>query len=246
MKIIYKLLLVTLALLAMGGCATGLDKNATAVDWTKGSVVVMSLELTNQYKPNYQPTALGVVLIKQPNAEARDRIPAFSRVATGTNTFLVTQQIQPGKYTISKIYGMSQKFLILGGIDFSVDAPFEVVADSVIYLGRVTAINKERTNKDDQSAGGVLPLIDQAVSGFGGGTLEVSLKDNYAEDTNSLKAEFAFLQKHDVVRMPLQKMMLERTAGSSAALIEIKPTPPVSPPVVAVPTAQPLTATEAK
>ncbi len=242
MKIIYKFLLVILALLAMGGCATGLDKNATAVDWTKGSIVVMSVEVTNQYKSNYQPTGLGVVMRKKSSTEARDWIPVFGQVKAGTNAVLVTKQIQPGKYTISKIYGMSQKFLISGRIDFSVDAPFEVTANSIIYLGRVMAINKERTNKDDQYAGGVIPLIDQAVSGFGGGTLEVSLGDNYAEDINSLKNEFAFLQKLDVIRTPLQKMMLERTTGSSAAPIEVRPTPPV----VATPTAQLLPATEVK
>lgn len=240
MKFIDKLLLVAVTLLALGGCATGLDKNATAIDWTKGSIVVMSVELTNQYKPNYQPTALGVVMMKKSGKDPRERIPAFSRVAAGTNTFLITQQIQPGKYAISKLYGMSQKFLIMGNIDYSVDAPFEVAADSVIYLGRVTAVNKERINKDDQATGAVIPLIDQAVAGFAGGTLEVSLTDNYDVDVKNLKKEFAFLQKSDVVRAPLQKMMLERTTASSAALIEVKPTPPTSSQALALPMAMPV------
>lgn len=240
MRMIFRFLLVTLAsagVLLLGGCATGLDKKATAVDWTKGSIVVMSVELTNQYKPNYQPTALGVVINKKIGKDPRERIPAFSRLPIGKNAFLVTQQILPGKYTVSKLYGMSQNFPILGSIDFSVDAPFDVAPESVIYLGRVVAVNKERINKDDQSAGGVIPLIDQAVSGFGGGTLNVSLTDNYAEDIDSLRKEFAFLQKLEVVRTPIQKMMLERTTGSSAALIEVKATATIPPVAAAAPAA---------
>jgi hypothetical protein len=221
MRNIIKALSAALAIVVLSGCATGLDPKATAVDWTKGSIVAMSVELTNEYKPNYHPTHLGVVMIKKTGTDSRQRIPAFSAIPAGTNAYLVTQQIQPGQYTVSKIYGMAQKFPIMGGIDFSVDAPFEVAPNSVVYLGRISAVNKERTNKDDQSAGGVIPLIDQAVSGYGSGTLNVMLKDNYEEDVKTLKREFIAVQQLGVVRSPLQKMTLERTTGSSAPLIEV-------------------------
>jgi len=222
MKNVIKALFAALAIIVLSGCATSLDKTATAVDWTKGSVVAISVELHNEYKPNYHPTHLGVVIMKKTGTDSRQRIPAFSAIPAGTNAYLVTQQIQPGQYTLSKIYGMAHKFPIVGGIDFSIDAPFEVTPNSVIYLGRITAVNKERKNKDDQSAGGVIPLIDQAVSGYGNGTLSVVLKDNYEEDVKVLKREFIAVQKLDVVRSPLKIMKLERTTGSSAALIEVK------------------------
>jgi hypothetical protein len=227
MRNIIKTLSAALAIVVLSGCATGLDPKATAVDWTKGSIVAMSVELTNEYKPNYHPTHLGVVMIKKTGNDPRQRIPAFSAIPAGTNAYLVTQQIQPGQYTVSKIYGMAQKFPIMGGIDFSVDAPFEVAPNSVVYLGRISAVNKERTNKDDQSAGGVIPLIDQAVSGYGSGTLNVMLKDSYEEDVKTLKREFIAVQQLDVVRSPLQKMTLERTTGSSAPLIEVSLQQPI-------------------
>ena len=130
--------------------------------------------------------------------------------------FLVTQQIQPGSYTVSKIYGMSRQILITGNINFAVDAPFDVAPNSVVYLGRVSGVNRERSSSDDQSTGGVIPIIDQAVSGFGAGTLEVSLGDNYAEDVKVLKQEYASMQNLEVVRSPLKTMTLERTTGSRA------------------------------
>ncbi|MFI5445010.1 hypothetical protein [Polaromonas sp. UC242_47] len=221
MKNVIKALFAALAIAVLSGCATSLDKTATTVDWTKGSVVALSVELHNEYKPNYHPTHLGVVMIKKTGTDSRQRIPAFSAIPAGTNAYLVTQQIQPGQYTLSKIYGMSQKFPIMGGIDFAIDAPFEVAPNSVIYLGRIAAVNKERANKDDQSTGGIIPLIDQAISGYGSGTLSVVLKDNYDEDVKVLKREFIAVEKHDVIRSPLKTMKLERTTGSTAALIEV-------------------------
>jgi hypothetical protein len=231
---IIKALLAALAVAILSGCATGLDKKATAVDWTKGSIVAMSVELTNEYKPNYHPTHMGVVIMKKTGNDPRHRIPAFSQTSAGKNAYLVTQQIQPGQYNISKIYGMVHKFPIIGGIDFAVDAPFEVVPNSVIYLGRVSAVNVERKNKDDQSTGGVIPLIDQAVSGYGAGTLNVTLQDHYEEDVKVLKREFIAVQNLDVVRSPLQTMTLERTTGSSAPMIQVSlqtqgPAVPASP-----------------
>lgn len=221
MKKIIKALFAALAIAVLSGCATSLDKTATTVDWTKGSIVALSVELHNEYKPNYHPTHLGVVMMKKTGTDSRQRIPAFSATSAGTNAYLVTQQIQPGQYTLSKIYGMAHRFPIVGGIDFAIDAPFEVTPNTVIYLGRITAVNKERINRDDQSSGGVIPLIDQAISGYGNGTLSVVLKDNYEEDVKVLKREFIAVEKLDVVRRPLKTMKLERTTGSSAALIEV-------------------------
>lgn len=248
MKTVSRLFFAVLVLLTLGGCAVGLDKNAKAVDWTKGSIVMMSVEMDNQFKPSFQPTALGVVMRKQSGTDPRDHIPAFSttKMSTTSKAFLVTQQVQPGKYTVSKIYGFAQNFLIRGGIDFSVDAPFEVMPNTVTYLGRVASINQERSNKDDQSTGGVIPLIDQAVAGFGIGTLAVNLQDNYDEDVGLLKKEYVYLQNQEVTRSPLKKMMLERTTGSKAPMIEVSFKPVISSSGVAASTPTPALSAETK
>jgi len=181
MKNIIKALGAALAIAILSGCASSLDKAATTVDWSKGSIIAMTVEMTNDYKPEYQPTHMGVVVIKTAGANANQRIVGLGRIPAGKNAYLVTQQVMPGQYTLSRITGMAHKFPIVGHVDFAVNAPFEVAPNSVIYLGRVSAINKNRLNKDDQTTGGFIPLIDQAVAGFSGGTLEVALKDNYEE-----------------------------------------------------------------
>lgn len=217
-----KALVMALAVIVLSGCATSLDPTATTVDWSKGSVVAMTVELTNEYKPEYQPSHMGVVVMKTAGTNANQRISGLGRIYAGKNTFLVTQQLMPGQYNLMSITGISHKLPVIGNIDFSVHAPFEVTANSVIYLGRISTVNKQRVNKDDQTTGGVIPIIDQIASGFGAGTLQVALKDNYEEDVEILKKNFVAVRNLPVVRSPLQNMRLERAMGSSAPHTEVK------------------------
>lgn len=41
--------------------------------------------------------------------------PDIQRISAGTNDYLVTQQIQPGQRTLSKIYGMAHRIPIISG-----------------------------------------------------------------------------------------------------------------------------------
>ena len=81
------------AVFVLCGCTSGLDKKATAIDWTKGSVVVMTVGMTNQFKPNYPATQLGIVMSKRDVTASREAIYAGSSISAASNTFLVTKQI---------------------------------------------------------------------------------------------------------------------------------------------------------
>lgn len=218
-------ILVSACALFLGGCATTMDKKATSVDWGKGSVVVMSVSMTNEYKPNYGPTSLGVILV-QPNTN--NRMAMVSEVAPGTNTTIINLQIAPGTYSVRRLLGHSRAILINGTIDFAVDAPFTVEPKTVVYLGHVDLVNKEKSDKNDQSSGAAIPLIDQAVTGFGSGALAVAMRDDYERDVAQFKSEYPAMQGLDVVRAPLKKMTLERATGSSASVIVISAVSKVS------------------
>ena len=226
MKFVIRTVCAIGAIVFMSGCANSFDKKATSIDWTKGSVIVASIEVDNQIKPGFQPTLLGIHFKKVAGSDTRANIAAFSmQPISGTKVFLLTQQIQPGSYSVSSISGMSQHVFIKGYVDFTVDAPFSVAPNSVIYLGRISGVNQEKADKDDQSTGGIVPLLDQAISGYGSGTLKVSLSDNYAEDVKVLKQEYASMQNVEVIRSPLKTMTLERASGSKAAPIVINSQP---------------------
>ena len=51
-------------------------------------------------------------------------------------------------------------------------------------------MNRKRQDDNELRAGPVIPLIDQAVAGFSGGTFEVKIFDNYDDDMA------VFRQKH--------------------------------------------------
>ena len=213
MKKTISYLLTLASLILLGGCASGLDKNATSIDWAQGSVVVMSVDMANEYKPNYNATRLGVVIHGKTPAQ---RVVTASPVLDSSGTTLLTKQLPPGRYSINRLVGASQNVLIVGGIDFAVKADFNLPPQSVVYLGRVSLVNKERASNDDQSTGGVLPLIDQAVTGFGNGTLQVTLRDDYEKDIANFKRGFPAFQNAEIIRAPLKIMTLERATGSKA------------------------------
>ena len=208
----------------LSACATmGLDKNATQVDWSKGSVVVTSVELTNEFKPNYSANWLAMSMEKAKGEGSAGGGTAWETVADGKTSVILTHQLPPGKYSIKSLQGRAGQFPVIGNRTFSVDAPFEVQPKSVIYLGHIAMINKEKVNRDDQASGAVIPIIDQAVTGFGGGTLQVALKDRYEQDVAALKNDYPALRDMAVIRAPLAQMELDRSSGSSAPKVIVKP-----------------------
>ena len=208
----------------LSACATmGLDKKATQVDWSKGSVVVTSVDLKNEYKPNYGPTWLAIGIEKDKGEGPTGGGSAWETVADGKTSVILTHQLPPGKYSIKSLQGRAGTFPVIGSMSFSVDAPFEVPPKSVIYLGHIAMTNKEKVNRDDQASGAALPIIDQAVTGFGGGTIHVTLKDRYEQDIAALKSDYPALRDTPVIRAPLARMELDRSSGSSAPKVVVKP-----------------------
>jgi hypothetical protein len=223
MKTIGRIALIGSMSALLSACATmGLDKKATQVDWSKGSVVVTSVEFKNEFKPNYSANWLAISIEKVTGEGSAGGGSAWETVADGKNGVILTQQLPPGKYSIKSLQGRAGTFPVIGSMNFSVDAPFEVQPKSVIYLGHIAMTNKEKVNPDDQASGAALPIIDQAVTGFGGGTLQVTLKDRYEQDVAALKNDYPALRDMPVIRAPLAQMELDRSSGSSAPKVIVK------------------------
>ena len=120
---------------------------------------------------------------------------------------------------------MTIKFPIQAEMSYAVNADFNVPPQAVVYLGHLDIVNKERIDKDDQASGFAIPLIDQAVAGFSGGTLGVALSDHYERDIGMFRAEYPVTMNVPVVRAPLFSMMLERATGSDAFPVKVLKAP---------------------
>jgi len=83
----------------------------------------------------------------------------------------------------------------------------ELKAGEVVYLGRVAGTIRER--KDGElRAGAILPLLDQAITGFSGGTFDVLLEDQYEQDMKVFRQRFPVLNAVAVKRdifLPFEK-----------------------------------------
>ncbi len=81
--------------------------------------------------------------------------------------------------------------------------PIELKPNKIVYLGRIEAVIRERKNDGELRAGPVVPLLDQAVTGFAGGTFDINVYDNYDKDIALFKQIYPLLNKYTVEKAVL-------------------------------------------
>lgn len=195
-----------LAVLTLAGCATVLKmaptKSSAAVDTSQQSLVLITMSLTNKYHDRYQPEPI-VVNIEKPNAtQASDRLNfKFDNDGSidelGGRRYLVRLPLPPGKYVLRGVTGMARYFPFIGNFFTPLHFDIEVKPDRVEYLGHIDAIVVER--KDDElRAGSLIPLIDQAATGYSGGTWNITVSDASEHDIAQFRSAFPALAKADI------------------------------------------------
>lgn len=210
---------------AMAGCASpGLNKNAQTVDLSKESILVFSMDFTNTFKPGTSWNNLGVTIASTDPQDASAKTAGLLSVGTfnaESGLALVSRQLPPGRHTINTLSGSIRSAIFFGAMKFNVDAPFDVPPNAVIYAGHISIFNNERTDKDDQATGFVIPLLDQAITGMSGGTVDVVLEDRYDKTVELLKTEYPALRNVQVLRAPLTSMALLRGRGIAPKVVKL-------------------------
>jgi hypothetical protein len=207
-----------LAALVLGsGCATmkpmALSKETQAIPLdAQQSLALAAVKVANVYKTGYQPH-IKDVRVKATGGKAGEEAEVFAFTvvapyrasADETNQFeeiLVSLALAPGEYEMSGVRVAAGSFLMPGNGMVPVNATFRIPPGKAVYLGRIEATRRERTG-DEPRAGPVIPLIDQAVTGFSGGTFEVKLYDGYDHDLPLMRAEYPALQN-----VPVEKAFM--------------------------------------
>ena len=203
--------LAGLALLLVNGCATtrpmALGKEATALSTATESVALLSVKLANRYKPSWQPNLL-YVFVWQDGTEKRERYSfkvddPVQKVPESFNEYLVSLSLPPGRYVLREFFGSSGVFPVRAHFGTPVFARFELKPAMVVYLGHIEATIRERKEDSELRAGPLLPLIDQAVAGFSGGTFDIEIVDRYEGDMAEFTRRHPFLSTHGVERVVL-------------------------------------------
>jgi hypothetical protein len=202
------------ALALLGGCATfkpmALSKDTQQIDVSKESIALMTVRVANTYKTGYQPRLRYVAV----RSEEGDRptinyqiSELVARDESESNQFedaVVSIALPPGKYQLRHFGVASQSLLTPGNGFIPIYTRFEVKPAQVVYIGRIEATRRERKNDSELRAGLVIPLIDQAVSGYSGGTFDVAIRDASAQDLVKFRGIYPALERTQVSKAVLR------------------------------------------
>ncbi len=196
-----------LLVLTLTGCATSMkaamDKKTEKIDVGEDSVFLLTAEISNDYKPSYQPDAL-FLNVETPDAKSSEQRFFYSVDEDGTfkketgNKYVFRGRIKPGKYVIRGIEGNKVSFMVMGTFSMPLHCEFEAKKGQVADLGKVIAKIRERQGYEFR-AGPVTPLLDQAVTGFSGGTFDIQVVASNETDTRWMKSLFPALRTVDIV-----------------------------------------------
>jgi hypothetical protein len=211
------------------GCAApmALQPGATSLDMGQDGMVLFSTHVANTYK-DYEVRAKSVAVQRVASEADKAKIAAARAAAspldapiddgTGVRLFavsaptgsggapgssweqrLVILRLPPGQWETVHVNLEAGGFPISGIGWARVRAPFQVTQGTVSYLGRISATRRERKGNDPM-AGPPIPLIDQAVTGFSGGTVDVKVIDAFDADLDAAGRIYPALRTVELVK----------------------------------------------
>jgi len=193
------------AILGLSGCSTGmaLDAKKPGPAAANKVVALFTLRMENRVNTSFQPEVLKVKM------EAGGKEKTFSvtkphrQGKNDYNEYLISVELAPGGGSLKRVEGTAARFPILPKFGFPVGARF-ALGGGVTYLGHVTMTNRKRTGGEER-AGSIFPLIDQAVSGFAGGTFDITVTDQSTTDLPDFLSAYPALQG-----VPIAKSIMQR------------------------------------
>jgi hypothetical protein len=199
-------LLVFFALLGISGCAgsMALSPGQTELDTSSKSIVVFTIRTVNQLKPGYQTPRLCVFWKPESGEERAQNINDSTEVEGQYVDHVVSLALESGSYSISKVWGRTRVAFFEGLLQYNTNMKFQVPPNSVIYLGRLLLVNRQRRDGEERS-GPLLPLDGQAIAGFSDGATDLTLSDASAEDIPMFNRKFPCLQRRTIQNIVLTR-----------------------------------------
>jgi hypothetical protein len=187
---------ISLVLMAfyLSGCATpmALSEKTKTLNIDQKSIAILTLKTSNEYVPSYQPN-VDIIQVSTKERKPSEKYYRFevddpySEVKKQFNEYMVSMELPPGNYTLRQVFCKSGIFPVRGAFVIPVYTDFELKPNEVVYLGRIEAVNRKRTNANELRAGPIIPLFDQAAVGASGGTFDIRIYDNFDVDLTLFK-----------------------------------------------------------
>jgi len=203
----------------VSGCAgMAINEKTKTLDLTKESIVLMTVKTANNYKPIYQPNVQFIRIFTAGNKDKKDlhlfrATKPYNKVAQQFNEYLISINLPAGNYELKEITGQGTDGFFNGNFVIPLYINFELKPNKLVYLGHIEATNRKRAYDYELRAGSMIPLLDQAVTGFSGGTFDVNIYDNFDRDLAVFKKEYPVIGEYNDEKMILtpRKKALEET-----------------------------------
>lgn len=208
---LFKRGIALLLLVLVTACATtvkpGLTNSTTKLDLGDDCMLLLTAELANDYHPFYQPEAMMLQVETLDPKDSKDRMNVLTdqegtSVSESMNKYIFRARLKSGKYVLRGIAGSSGIFPIHGTFFVPLHCEIDAKKGEVVDLGKVVARTRERQGGEFR-AGPVVPLLDQAVTGYSGSTFDVKTSVSKEDDVNALKVKFPVLRTVQLVEEPL-------------------------------------------
>lgn len=201
-KINVKTFLLLILFVLGSGCATTqmpFTKDSSNVNIEKDGIAIMTLKISNQLAPSYQPNVrvIEVTDLEHNNNNSFKVDETCSNMHNQFNEYLISFQLSEGKYKVGRVLGGCGFFPVSGHFEFPIEAEFEISSNQITYIGYVEMVNRKKMDGETRS-GGIFPLIDQAVTGFSGGTFDIVISDRSDEDIKKFKESYPFIENHEI------------------------------------------------
>lgn len=196
-----------LSIFGCGGANMALVKGQEKLDLNDQSVGLLSVRISNVNKPGYQPELFYARIHQLLEADKKDSVSVsikddpYHSEKDKYNEYLLSFNLKSGRYTLETLFAHYKIPLLLSAhCNVPLNASFDIKPGKVVYLGKVNATIVERTNDDQERAGSLIPLLDQAMAGFSSGTFKVSIDDNFETDINAYREQYPALRGVNIER----------------------------------------------
>ena len=232
----FRFLLVFCLVFTMSGCAgnkVAVNKDQSDIDLTKKSIALLSVRISNQYKPSRQLELQSVIICPQSEPNCKQDLSSspespykpYKREKDYFNEYLLRYELESGTYYIDGLYTTYRIPMLTSGIGFAkLNLKTEIKPNSISYLGHLDIVLREKKNNAEISAGGDIPFIDQYIAGFSSGTFDIVVEDKFDEDMKLFISEYPALQK-----VKVEKSILPQGIKPEKEVVAPKVEEPVTP-----------------
>lgn len=205
------MLVLCTVIILLSGCVgirqPALKIGAAGLDVSDESIALLSVRIANRFKPKYQPEISSGTLFQYTD-DGRKFVTfrvddAYKGVTDEYNEYLISFQIPPGQYKLASFYATFRNFIISGSYSVPLYKEFLIGPKQIAYLGHIDATILERKDDNSLRAGGIIPVIGQAVIGASNGTFVVTIEDNYENDMMVFQERFPYLSQYEIENMTL-------------------------------------------